>query len=157
MNASGSRMRAVDVRLGGEVHDGVGVGDERPTASASAMSPWTNRSRAAASGRLDRREVRPVAGVGQLVEDRDRGAVVAGQDVADVARADEAGPARDEEPAVRRGPPVTAPGARPAGERAGLVVVRRELGRPEQRRHRPGVGPVALVDRLYRRPSGCSG
>ena len=46
----GSRMRAVDVRLGGEVDDRVDLGDERPTTSGSAMSPRTKRRRAACSG-----------------------------------------------------------------------------------------------------------
>ena len=49
---------------------------------------------------VQRLEVRPVAGVGQLVEDGDRGAVVTRQDLADVLAADEPGAARDEEPAV---------------------------------------------------------
>src|SRR6185369_1105915 len=91
--------RAVDVRLRGEVHDGVRVGDEWPDgvrvrdvaldeAEASGTRPVA----------VDLGEVRAVARVRQLVENRDPRPVVTGQDVADVARADEAGPARDEEP-----------------------------------------------------------
>ena len=57
----------------------------------------------------DRSQVRLVAGVGQRVEHRDPRPVAASQDVADVARADEPGPAGDQEARAGAGP-----GTRPA-------------------------------------------
>ena len=78
------------------------------TASASATSS-PDRARVgdvpadeAQPGRLlgvveHRPEVRLVAGVGELVEDRDPRPVVARQDVSDVRRADEARPAGDQQ------------------------------------------------------------
>jgi len=41
----GRNDAAVDVRFGGEMHDGVGLGlgDQRATAAWSAISPCTNR------------------------------------------------------------------------------------------------------------------
>ena len=48
----------------------------------------------------DRRQVGLVAGVGQLVEDGDLGAVAPAENVADVARPDEPGPAGHEEASV---------------------------------------------------------
>jgi len=63
------------------------------------MSPTTNLSLAACSGsRFDGGEVGSVAGVGELVEDRDAGPVAASEYVADKARADEARPAGDQQP-----------------------------------------------------------
>ena len=93
---------AVDVRLGREVHHRVGLGDQRRghtgVGDVAADEPE-------ASGHLgvvaDRLEVRLVAGIGQRVEDRDARPIAPRQDVADVARADEPGPARDEEPPRR--------------------------------------------------------
>ena len=78
-NASGSRMRPVDVRLGGEVDDGVGVGDERPD-DLRVGDVALDEAEPGGLLRvgLDGGEVRLVAGVGQLVEDRDPGAVARG-------------------------------------------------------------------------------
>ena len=80
-------MRPVDVRLGGEVDDRVGLGDERPDdlgiGDVTADEPAADRP--ASGSARDRVEVRLVAGVGQLVEDRDHRPVAPGQDVADVA------------------------------------------------------------------------
>ena len=71
---------AVDVRLGREVDDRVGLGDERPD---DVRVGDVALDEAEAGGLLrigpDRGEVGLVAGVGQLVEDRDVGAVAAGQ------------------------------------------------------------------------------
>ena len=58
-NASGSRMRPVDVRLGGEVDDCVGLGDERADDVRVGDVALDEPSRAACSGSsADRREVR---------------------------------------------------------------------------------------------------
>ena len=115
--------RAIDVRFGGEVEDGVGVGDERRddrrVGDVAADECVAGRHLGVVA---DGGEVRLVAGVGQLVEDRDPGPVPAGQHVADVARPDEPGAARDEqvvEPSFRRSRPhptgrLTGGGRRPA-------------------------------------------
>ena len=105
----------------------------------------------------DGRQVRLVAGVGELVEDRDPRAVAPGEHVAHEARADEAGAARDEQ--VGAGAESSASAAhvvtrslgrasmRAAPSRPGRRRRRRgDLGRPEERRDGAGVGPVAVVD-----------
>ena len=94
---------AVDVRLGGEVDDRVRVGDERPDRRPDRRC---RRGRSASrAGHLgvvaDGRQVGLVAGVGQLVEDGDPRPVAPRQDIADVARADEPGPAGDQQPLER--------------------------------------------------------
>ena len=66
----------------------------------------------------DGRQVRLVAGIGQLVEDRDLGPVAPREHVADVARADEPGAAGDQQSLrVDRGPRATrpSPGGRSTG------------------------------------------
>ena len=84
-NASGSRMDRSTCDSAAKLTTASAVATSGPTTAGSAMSPWTNRRRAACSGSArTRREVRLVAGVGQLVEDGDRGPVAAGQHVADV-------------------------------------------------------------------------
>ena len=114
------------------------------------MSP---RTKSEPGGHLrvvaDRAEVRLVAGVGQLVEDGDPRPVAPGQDVADVARADEPGAAGDEQAPERAAPRPRQPTGRLTGgdEPAGGVVLGGQLGRAQERRDRPGVGPVAVVDR----------
>ena len=131
------------------------------TASAAATSGSTTRrvGDVAAHERearrhlgvvTDRGEVRLVAGVGQLVEDRDPRPVATAEHVPHVARADEPGAAGDEQAAERPGVSGTAqPTGRLTGgvRRPGGVVGGGQLGRAQQRGHGPGVGPVALVDR----------
>ncbi len=96
--------RAVDVRLGGEVDDRVGAVDQRPDdGRVGDVAADEAEPRGLLRVVADRGEVGLVAGVGQLVEDGDLGAVAAGQDVADVARADEPGTAGDEQPAEASG------------------------------------------------------
>ena len=70
----------VDVGLGGEVDDRVGVARRAARRRRDRRCrPATKRNRAACSGiALDGGEVGPVAGVGQLVEDGDPGAVARG-------------------------------------------------------------------------------
>ena len=90
--------RAVHVGLGGDVDHGVGFRHQ-------PVDRVTVRDVAADEGiaggllgiGLHGREVGPVAGVGQLVEDRDPRAVAAGQDLPDKLRTDEPGTARDQE------------------------------------------------------------
>ena len=105
--------RAVDVRFGGEVDDRVGLGDERPD-DGRIGDVAANEAQALGHLRVvaDRREVRLVAGVGQLVEDGDPRPVAARQDVADVARPDEPGAAGDQQALER---PRLAHVSRPAG------------------------------------------
>jgi hypothetical protein len=91
--------RAVDVRLGGEVDDGVHIGHQRGhDLRVRDVAHDEPQPGGLLRVRFDRREVGPVACVGQLVEDDDLGAVAAGEDVADEARADEARSAGDEQP-----------------------------------------------------------
>ncbi len=94
----GVEDRPVHVRFRGEVDDRVGAGDQRLDAgSVGDITP----DELQASGHLgviaDRGEVRLVAGVRQLVEDRDLRPVAASEHVPDVARADEARPAGDQQ------------------------------------------------------------
>ena len=97
--------RAIDVRFGGEVDDPVDRRDERRD---DGRIGDVAAHEAETGGHLrivaDRGEVGLVAGIGQLVEDRDPGPVAAGQDIADVARPDEPGAAGHEE--VAEGPAV---------------------------------------------------
>ena len=101
-NASGSRIERSTCDSAAKLTHGVRVVDERPDdrrigdVAADEGEPGGHLGVVA-----DRREVRLVAGVGQLVEDRDPRPVTAAQDVADVARADEAGAAGDEQTARR--------------------------------------------------------
>ncbi len=114
------------------------------------MSPWTN-SKPGGLLRVgfDGGEVGAVAGVGQLVEDGDLRAVAAGEPVADEARADEAGPAGDQEPGEARRPGLGhdvglagGPGRRPARDscsassaaRMSEVTVPASVQRPSNRR-----------------------
>ena len=95
--------RAVDVRFGGEVDDRVRRRDERPDdGRVGDVAAHEREPRGHLGVVADRREVRLVAGVGQLVEDRDPRPVAATQHVADVARADEPGATGDEQAAERR-------------------------------------------------------
>ena len=70
----------------------------------------------------DRREVGLVAGVGQLVEDGDPGAVAPAEDVADVARADEPGAAGDEQACAVRRPGTSVATARAVGHATGRSI-----------------------------------
>ena len=91
----------VDVRFRGEIDDGVGVADE--VVDDLAVGDVTDDERQARRQfrvRPDRCEVGLVAGVRQLVEDGDLGAVAPIEDVADVARADEPGAAGHEQATV---------------------------------------------------------
>ena len=98
-NASGSRIERSTCDSAAKLTTASDSATSGATTSGSAMSPWTNRNRA---GHLrvvaDGTEIRLVAGVGQLVEDRDLVPSRRREDVADKARADEAGAAGDEEP-----------------------------------------------------------
>ena len=99
----GVEDRAVDVRLGGEVDDGVGVRHERlDHRRVGDVAAHERESRRHLRVVADRREVRLVAGVGQLVEDGDPRAVTAAEHVPHVARADEPGAAGDEQAPKRR-------------------------------------------------------
>ena len=96
----GIEDRTVDVRLGGEVDDRVGAIDQWPD---DGRVGDVAADEAEPGGLLrvvaDRGEIGLVAGVGQLVDDGDLGAVAARQDIADVARADEPGTTGDEQSA----------------------------------------------------------
>ena len=89
------------MQFGGEIDDRIDIGDEgahegriRDVALDEAEAPGLLGVVA------DRTEVREVAGVRQLVEDDDLGAVPACQHVPDVARADETSTTGDQEPAI---------------------------------------------------------
>jgi hypothetical protein len=73
---------AIDVRLGGEVDDRVGVSHERsdevPIGNVALDEAEPHRQLRVG---LDRGEVGPVAGVGQLVDDGDPGAIAPRQHV----------------------------------------------------------------------------
>ena len=135
---------AVHVRLGGEVDDRVRLGDERCD-QVRVRDVALDEPQAVGRGRIraHRVQVRFVARVGELVEDRDGRPVPSRQDVADVARADEPGPARDQQPpegAVRHA--IVSP---PAGRR----VARGD----RRRRRRPPVPRRAGATARSRRPS----
>jgi hypothetical protein len=87
------RDRAVHVRFGGEVDDGVDLCDRRVD-GVGVLDPRAHEGEARVGDQV--REVLLPAGVGQLVEDDD---VVAGlpQALAREVRADEAGPTADEQ------------------------------------------------------------
>ena len=149
-NASGSRMDRSTcdsaAKLTMASASATSGSDDRRIGDVAADEAQPIRQRRV---RADRVEVRFVARVGELVEDRDRRPVAPGQDVADVAGADEPGSARDQQPpegAVRHA--IGQPTGRVDGRvEPALGVVRgRQLGRPQQRRHGPGVRPVAVVD-----------
>ena len=94
----------VDVRLGGEVDDRVGIRDERPhRRSVRDVAAHEGEARRLLRVGLHGREVRAVAGIGQLVEDGDARAVTSRQEVANVAAADEASSTGDEEPRAGTG------------------------------------------------------
>ena len=96
--------RAVDVGLGGDVDDGVGAVDERPDDVRVRDVALDEREAGGLLGiALDGREVRAVAGVGELVEHGHARPVVAAEDLADELAADEAGAAGDQEVGVGRG------------------------------------------------------
>ncbi len=89
----------IDMGFGREVDDRVGVRDERAHgARLSDVALDEPEPHGLVRVGLDRREVRAVARVGQLVEDRDARAVGAGEDIANIGAADEPGPAGDEDP-----------------------------------------------------------
>ena len=98
--------RAVDVRLGSEVHDRVDA--------AGRIDGRADRGRVAdaalheAVARIvgNRREVLQVAGVGELVVDDDLPVGVLGEHASHEGRADEPGAAADKKPH----PPITTPG-----------------------------------------------
>ncbi len=97
-NASGSRMDRSTCDSAAKFTTASASATSGPTTAGSAMSPANE----AEAGRLlgivaDRREVRLVAGVGQLVEDRDPCAVAPPEHVADVAGPDETGPTGDQQ------------------------------------------------------------
>ena len=107
---------AVDVRLGGEVEHGIRRVDEGSDHLRIGDVALDEREPAGHLGVVpDGRQVGLVAGVGQLVEDRDPRPVAPAQDVADVGGADEPGPAGDEQTARRRGPRPPQPTARVTG------------------------------------------
>ena len=88
----------VHVRLRGEVHDRVVPGQRGVQRGGVAdVAPHEPVPR----GVRDRRQVREVARVGQLVEDRDLGVLVArvraAEQAADIVGADESGTAGDEQ------------------------------------------------------------
>ena len=135
------------MRLGGEVEHGIRRVDQGSDHLRIGDVTLDEREPAGHLGVVpDGRQVGLVAGVGQLVEDRDPRPVAPAQDVADVGGADEPGPAGDEQTA-RRGPRPPQPTARVTGARqpASGVVGGGQLGSPQERRDRPGVGPVTLV------------
>ena len=106
----------VDVGLGGEVDDRIDGLDERAHDGASGdVAAHEGQPGGQLRVVADRRQVRLVAGVGQLVEDRDPRPVAAPQDVADEARADEPGSTGDQEVAE----PSLAAHAQPRGRIAG--------------------------------------
>ena len=139
--------RPVDVRFRREIDDGVGRLDERRhDVRIGDVALHEPEARGGSRIGLHVGEVGAVARVRELVEDRDARPVVPGQDVADEARADEAGSAGDQQPSRRRSAAHRSTGRwRGRPERPVGGVVGGELGGPQQRRHRPGVGPVALV------------
>ncbi len=95
---------AVDVGLRGEVDDRVGLRHERSRCRRVGDVAVHEREAPGLLGvGLHRREVRAVARVGELVEDRDPHAVAPGQDIANKAAADEAGAAGHEDPRGRAG------------------------------------------------------
>ena len=90
--------RAVHVRLGGEVEHRVGLADELADRGGVGDVPADEAQPGRLLGVVEHRpEVRLVAGVRELVEDRDPRPVAARQDVPDVRRADEARPAGDQQ------------------------------------------------------------
>ena len=100
MKAIRIQQRAVDVGLGGEVHDRVGVSgegvDEGDIADVAFDEPVPDLA-------LELRQVREVAGVGQLVEHRDLDLWALGAHEPDEVRAYETGASGDQE-AARRAP-----------------------------------------------------
>ena len=101
----GVEDRPVDVRFRGEVDHRIRLADERPDDGrvGDVAVHEAEPARLLAVG-LDGCEIGPVAGVGQLVEDDDPGAVTAGEDVTDKAAADESGTAGDEKARTGRRP-----------------------------------------------------
>jgi hypothetical protein len=85
--------RAIDVGLGGEVHDRVAALHRRRD-RVGVLDARVHEAVAGAAG--DVGEVLLPPGVGELVEDDDLVAVL-GDALADEVRADEAGPAADEQ------------------------------------------------------------
>jgi len=93
----GGEDAAVDVGLGGEVHDGVGlfVADKRVDQRLVGDVPLDE---AVAGGMIERSEVLEVAGVGELVEvDHIEPAGGASGEQADESRADETGASGDDQ------------------------------------------------------------
>ena len=93
---------AVHVRLGREIHDRVGVRDEGHdlvgVGDVAHQEPATARLGGVG---LARPEVGGIAGVGQLVEDRDEDLGIGPQQVAHEGAADEPGAAGDQQRAER--------------------------------------------------------
>ena len=116
--------RAVDVALGGEVDDGVGGrGKGRDGGRVGDVAVDEREAGRHLGVGLHVAEVRPVARVGQLVEDGDPGPVAAAQDVADEAAPDEPGAAGDQEVGPRarersRGGPLRRRGSCPSASAA---------------------------------------
>ena len=97
--------RPVDVRFRREVDHGIRVGDERTDGDGIGDVAADERQPGGLLGIVeDRSQVRLVAGVGERVEHRDPGPVAPSEHLADVARADEAGPAGDQEARAGAGP-----------------------------------------------------
>ena len=97
--------RAIDVALGGDVEDGVRLRGQRTDRVGIGDVALDEGEPGRLLGvRLDGREVRPVARIGELVEDRDSGAVATGQDAPDELAADEPGAARDQQVGARCDP-----------------------------------------------------
>jgi len=115
------------VRFGREVDDGVGGRDERrDDVRVGDVAADERQPRGLLGIGSDRVEVRLVAGVGELVEDRDPHPVASGEDIADERAADEPGAARHEEvrarpePLGRRHEPATSVAwGRPSSGRCG--------------------------------------
>jgi hypothetical protein len=123
----------IDVRFRREVDDGVDVGDERLDVAGLGDVPLDEREPGSLLGiRLDWLEVRAVARVGELVEDRHPRPVPPAQDLANVGAADEAGPAGHEQAGEGVGHAVAAWPSRPGVRRA---------GRGGRRRRRRGQAP----------------
>ena len=98
----GIEDRSVDVGLGGHVDHGVRAGDERFHDVRVGDVALDEREPPGLAGvRFDRGEVGAIAGVGQLVEDRDARAVVASEDPAHELAADEPRAAGDQEVGIR--------------------------------------------------------
>ena len=150
----GRHDRAVDVALGGEVHDrvvaGHGCGDGLAVADVALHEAVARVVVHVAQGG-------EVAGVGEHVEDRDL-VVGGGEHVADVVRADEPGTTGDEQPHAPSPPPPpeTVEGRQAVAAQVRRLPLRLDVGAPRvllvaRGQDRIGDAPVGLHRRVVPR------